>query len=107
VDPRDGWSAGRLPKSRIWQLQGLAHWRCFVRIVMLALIRLGQPVLSPTSRLCSELVAAPSLPLFSGVMHFEKVVSAAWRDRRNPVTFRHAEVHHRCDRHDVHRHDVA
>jgi len=76
---------GAFPNPGYGQLQGLAI-ALFVLIVILALIRWGSGFVANVAVLLG-IVAGAILATVLGVMHFEKVVSAAWIDVVTPLHF--------------------
>ncbi|HSI41252.1 MAG TPA: nucleobase:cation symporter-2 family protein [Xanthobacteraceae bacterium] len=76
---------GAFPNPNYGQLQGLGI-ALFVLLVILALIRWGKGFLANVSVLLG-IIAGSVLASVLGVMHFEKVASAAWFDVIMPFHF--------------------
>ena len=92
---------GAFPNPGYGQLQGLGI-ALFVLIVILSLIRWGSGFVANVSVLLG-IVGGAVLASLIGVMHFDKVMSAAWFDICNSISVRHTAIPLGADRHDVHR----
>jgi uric acid transporter len=77
--------AGAFPNPAYGQLEGLGI-ALFVLLVILGLIRWGSGFLANVAVLLG-IIAGAALASVLGVMHFEKVASAAWVDIVTPLRF--------------------
>jgi uric acid transporter len=77
--------AGQFPNPGYGQIQGLGI-ALFVLLVILALIKWGKGFLANIAVLLG-IIAGAALATLIGVMHFEKVASAAWVDIVLPLHF--------------------
>jgi uric acid transporter len=82
---------GQFPNPGYGQLQGLGI-ALFVLLVIVALIKWGKGFLSNIAVLLG-IIAGSVLATILGVMHFEKVVSAAWVDIVVPFRFGIPQFH--------------
>jgi uric acid transporter len=93
---------GTFPNPGYGQLEGLGI-ALFVLLVILGLLRWFTGFVANVAVLLG-IIAGAVLASLLGVMHFERVLSAAWGRRRDPVPVRPTVIPAGADRHHVHRH---